>query len=328
MVQLSGRNADWHYMITSHESDAIVAAALGDDSFLLDAMLANTTDHVYVKDSESRFLRISAALASWFGLSDPALAVGRTDHDFFSAEHALKARADELELLRFGLPLIDVEERETWPDGSETWMSTTKIPIRDRDGQVIGLFGMSREITDRKLSERTFAEQAALLASQARELERLTMHDELTDLHNRRGLITLGTSRLEVARRLRRPATLVYVDLDGLKQINDSYGHASGDRALVAVADVLRATLRESDLIARVSGDEFCAVVTDRIPRSVAARIHAAAARIDREAGFSFSFSMSVGIARPQRDRYENIDGLIARADAAMYHAKRPPRRA
>ena len=320
--------ADYPFMGPSRENDAIVAAALGDDSFLLETILANTSDHVYVKDAESRFLRISGALARWFGLSDPALAVGKTDADFFSAEHAQKARADEVELLRSGVAMIAVEERETWPDGSDTWMSTTKMPICDPDGRVIGLFGMSREITDRKRAEQAFTKQASMLVAQARELERLTLHDELTGLHNRRGLITLGGARLDIARRLGLPFTLVYVDLDGLKHANDVFGHASGDLALVGVADVLRATLDEQDLIARVSGDEFCAIVTDRIPRSLPARIRAAAARVDAEGRFPFPFAVSVGVARAQRARQECIDTLISRADALMYRDKRSPRAA
>ena len=120
---------------------------------LLRALLENATDQVYFKDVDSRFLRISRAQASRFGLSDPALAVGKSDFDFFAAEHARQALRDEQEIVRFGRPLVDQEEMETWPDGRMAWVSSTKVPLRDQQGRIFGTFGISRDITERKLAE-------------------------------------------------------------------------------------------------------------------------------------------------------------------------------
>ena len=116
---------------------------LVDDRYLLDAFLENTPDHVYFKDHESRFIRISRALATWLGLEDAAEAIGRSDFDFFGEEHARKAFADEQHLMGCGEPLIGVEELETWADGHETWVSTTKVPLGDRRGRIVGVFGLS-----------------------------------------------------------------------------------------------------------------------------------------------------------------------------------------
>ena len=124
----------------------------------LDALFDSTPDHIYFKDTESRFTLISRALATSFGLSDPSEAVGKTDADFFLEEHARAALEDEREILRTGLPLVDVEESETWPDGSRTWVSTTKLAHRDVDGNVIGTFGISRDITGRRQAEAALAE--------------------------------------------------------------------------------------------------------------------------------------------------------------------------
>jgi two-component system cell cycle sensor histidine kinase/response regulator CckA len=120
---------------------------------LLQALLDNTPDHVYFKDKDSHFLRISKSLADKFGLSDPAQAIGKTDFHFFSEEHALRTCQDEQHIMLTSMPLVGFEEKETWPDGRQTWASTTKMPLHDRDGQILGTFGISRDITERKRAE-------------------------------------------------------------------------------------------------------------------------------------------------------------------------------
>jgi PAS domain S-box-containing protein len=120
---------------------------------LLNAFLEHIPDSVYFKDLDSRFVRISHSLAMHFGLSDPAQAVNKTDSDVFSSEHAEQAFVDEQEIIRTGLPIVGKEEKETWPDGREAWASTTKVPLRNRQGQIIGTMGISRDITERRRTE-------------------------------------------------------------------------------------------------------------------------------------------------------------------------------
>ncbi len=126
--------------------------ALAWEEYLLNALLQNVPDHIYFKDTESRFMRISRAQAEIFGLSDPSQAVGKTDFDFFTEDHARPAYEDEQEIIRTGRPLSK-EEKETWPDRPDTWVLTTKMPLRDKEGKIIGTFGISRDITGRKRSE-------------------------------------------------------------------------------------------------------------------------------------------------------------------------------
>jgi two-component system, sensor histidine kinase and response regulator len=128
-------------------------AALIEERHLLRTLMDNVPDTIYFKDRESRFTRINKALAKSFGLSDPARAVGKTDFDFFAGEHAEQAYADEQEIIGTGQPVLGKEEKETWPDGHATWASTTKMPLRDANGDIIGTFGVSRDITERKRYE-------------------------------------------------------------------------------------------------------------------------------------------------------------------------------
>jgi two-component system sensor histidine kinase/response regulator len=128
-------------------------------------LLDNVPDAIYFKDQQSQFIRISLSLARRFGLSDPREAVGKSDFDFFDEEHARQAYLDEQEVIRTGKPLVAREEVEHWPDGSVTWASSTKMPLRDRDGSIIGTFGISRDITHRKRTEKSLRDSESLYHS-------------------------------------------------------------------------------------------------------------------------------------------------------------------
>ena len=123
--------------------------SLADERFLLNALMETIPDHLYFKDRESRFIRISTFLAESFGLADPAKAVGKTDFDYFTPEHAQQARADEIAVMESGHSLI-LEEKETWLDRPDTWVSTTKAPLYDAQGNVVGTFGISKDVTERR----------------------------------------------------------------------------------------------------------------------------------------------------------------------------------
>ena len=120
---------------------------------LLHALMDNVPDSVYFKDTDSRFTRINAAQARRLGVADPSDAIGKTDLDFFPAEFAENARADEQQIVRSGLPLVAKEEGISGADGEDRWVSSTKVPILDRDGGLEGIVGISRDITERKRAE-------------------------------------------------------------------------------------------------------------------------------------------------------------------------------
>lgn len=127
--------------------------ALSYERHLMNSLLQTVPEQIYFKDLDSRFLRINPGLAKRYGLDDPALAIGKSDSDFYVSQHAVETALLEKQIMETGVPVVDLEEQETWPDRSPTWNLSTKMPLRDANGVVIGMFGISRDITARKEME-------------------------------------------------------------------------------------------------------------------------------------------------------------------------------
>jgi PAS domain S-box-containing protein len=143
---------------------------LADHGFLLSALLDQMQGAVFFKDLQSRFVLINRTLAKALKAGTPAEAVGKSDFDFFAEEHANQAFTDEQEIIRTGQPILDKEEKETWPDGRITWASTTKLPLRTKDGRIIGTFGFSRDVTESRRMHDALVESEARLAAASEEL--------------------------------------------------------------------------------------------------------------------------------------------------------------
>ena len=156
-------------------------------------------------------------------------------------------------------------------------------------------------------------------------LQNLTLIDDLTGLHNRRGFLALAEQHLRMIQR-KGAALLIYLDLDDLKLINDSYGHLEGNRALIVTANVLRACFRQSDILSRLGGDEFCVLMTDAGEDSaqhVRKRLLQRTDFINALSSWRFRLSLSVGIADVPAVRQPSLDQLLHIADARMYEEKR-----
>ena len=148
-------------MDSSEKEDAELINASA--SILFDALLSQTQDQVYFKDRQSRFVRASDVVSLKFGLKSIAELIGKTDFDFFSKEHAQESFEDERRLMRENEKLINITEKETWPDGSITWATSTKIPLYLESGNVVGIMGITRDITDQINSQRELEENRELL---------------------------------------------------------------------------------------------------------------------------------------------------------------------
>ncbi len=169
----------------------------------------------------------------------------------------------------------------------------------------------------------------AALRKLSLEMERLALTDELTGLSNRRGFFLLADQGLRMARRTQDKCLLLYADLDGLKQLNDTQGHAEGDALIVAAARLLSRVFRESDVIARLGGDEFAvlAFVDDSdTSAAVGKRLQSAIDEFNRQAGRPFQLSISFGIEELPDTGDVSLEALISQADRAMYGRKRERR--
>lgn len=158
------------------------------------------------------------------------------------------------------------------------------------------------------------------------QLADLALRDDLTGLYNRRGILALGEFQRRQCLRSGRTLVVVQLDLDGLKVINDTWGHAAGDQAIAGTAAILRCTFRESDIIGRLGGDEFVALAVDadaaaihRVERRLMLALEAHNAR--RVAPFKLSFSIGTSVLIPPSA--PTLAELIGRADAELYRAKR-----
>jgi two-component system cell cycle response regulator len=157
------------------------------------------------------------------------------------------------------------------------------------------------------------------------ELLNLSLIDELTGLNNRRGFLALGGHHVKQASRSGRPFMVAFVDLDGLKKINDTFGHQEGNRALVETANVLRDSCRRSDILSRIGGDEFAILIGDvdkDCADVVLCRIQKKLDAANSNPGLRYALSLSVGIVAANAPENADLEQLLHKADALMYAQK------
>jgi sigma-B regulation protein RsbU (phosphoserine phosphatase) len=227
------------------------------DRHLLTTLMDHIPDSIYFKDRESRFIAINRAMARLFGKEDPSALLGKTDLDVFCADHAFRAMEDERRIIETGEPVVNLEEKETWPDGHVTWVSSTKMPLTDPRGRIIGTFGVSRDITLRKKAEQELARVAGELRTKNQALEEdLGMARELQNalLPQQFPRFPRGSTEADSAihfHHFYRPSTAVSGDFFDVFEIEenvaglficDVMGH--GVRAAL-VASILRALVNE-----------------------------------------------------------------------------------
>jgi diguanylate cyclase (GGDEF)-like protein/PAS domain S-box-containing protein len=275
-------------------------------------LLNSTVERIYFKDLQSRFLLVSAG---WLATAAPGRTleevIGKTDFDFFTEEHAAVALADEQRIIRTGEAMVGKLEQETFSDRTGPWVASTKGPLRDKQGEIIGTFGISRDVTAQVNAENALAYQV--------------LHDPVTGLANRVALMDRLSQALVALERQPGRLAVLYVDLDHFKEINDTFGHDAGDQVLVEIGRRLSQFSRHSDTVARLGGDEFVVLcgtlrdeddvglIGDRIVREVRAPYI--------EDGCDLTITCSVGIAITSNPRAEP-EQLIRDADEAMYEVK------
>lgn len=315
---------------------------------LLRALAENVPHRIYAKDMQGRFIFANGAVARGMGVSDPAELIGKTDFDFYPRELATEYDRQEQEVLRHGRSLLNQEEHASYLLlEKEAWLVTTKVAVRDDAGCIVGLVGINYEITTQKAAELALQAAHAHVADTAvrlratvarldlevkerqrfeRELRHQAMHDALTGLPNRALLMDRIEQAIELARRRNESLTLLFLDLDRFKLVNDSLGHAAGDELLCVVTRRLGHLVGLGDTLARLGGDEFILLLTSPMPADALATMTKDLMRVVAEpvlvAEREVSITCSLGYCIYPQDGADATT-LVKHADAAMYGAKK-----
>lgn len=220
---------------------------------------------------------------------------------------------------------FDLEFEIVWPDGSSHYLRSAARVIRDKAGRGVRLVGANWDVTKRRMELAELEAARSTLEHHAADLRSISVTDDLTGLLNRRGFMLVAGPTLQLAARNREKRTLAFLDLNGMKTINDTLGHEVGDLALIETANVMRKVFRSSDVLSRLGGDEFVALVNAGEPEAIDAilrRVKEAVAEVNAGAG-KFRLSLSVGTAMFDGTNPMTVEQLLAEADARMYEQKR-----
>jgi diguanylate cyclase (GGDEF)-like protein/PAS domain S-box-containing protein len=300
---------------------------LGKKIDLYSTIMNNEYMHVYFKDRDSRFLDASLAQIRGLGCSLPEEVIGKTDRDFFSEKFAAEARLNELKVMETGMPLLNKIERLLWLTGEISWMQVNKYPLLDDDGDVVGTWGMSFNVTAITDEKRRLEEANTELEDEGNFYKRQCVIDDMTELFNRRKFFEEVNNEFEKIEKPNQKGSefcISFLDIDNFKTINDRFGHLFGDFIISETAAIIRANVRPGDTAFRFGGDEFLIIykktnkdgalaIMEKIRKSLGATSFT-------RNGVSTNITISGGIASSLEAG--NIDDLIHFADKRLYQAK------
>jgi diguanylate cyclase (GGDEF)-like protein/PAS domain S-box-containing protein len=282
---------------------------------LLDQAFDNSPIGVGVFNPEGEYIRVNPALCRLLDRPAESL-IGRRDQEFTHPDDRQSDIDAAWRILGGELDVWQTEKRFVRPDGGVVWAIANMTFLRDEDGHAVAWLGQFQDITERRSLEDR--------------LRRLADEDALTSVPNRRSFEESVRLTLDLCSRHEIAGSLLMIDLDGFKAINDTHGHAVGDHVLAAVAAALRARLRATDLVARVGGDEFAVLLratSGQDARDVADALARVVGEISLGEGApDLTLGASVGVADFGCDTIPTVEQLLASADSAMYAAKRATR--
>lgn len=299
------------------------------ESLFLDAILNHSSEWIYFKDLESRFVLVNKVFLHNVGAKNIAEVIGKTDYDFFEAEHADEALSDEKRIIETHKPMLVKTEKEVRKDGKIKWVSTSKYPFYDADGNVIGTWGITRDITHIKLAQDELEDLNRRLQEANRKLEILSAKDSLSDLYNHRYFYEETEREFQLVRRQRlkdnyKCFSVLIFDIDHFKDINDTYGHLTGDYTIRTIADLIKRSIRATDTAFRHGGDEFAILLRDtnlEEAKVVADKIHEIILNspVVTDKG-TISITISGGIA--SSDEAYTVNSIVEIADKRLYVSK------
>jgi diguanylate cyclase (GGDEF)-like protein/PAS domain S-box-containing protein len=273
----------------------------------------NSHDIIYTLTADGIFTFVSPVWTRLLGHATSEV-IGQSFREFIHPDDLVACEIFLETVIATGERRSGIEYRLLGKDGQWFWHTTSAVPFRDETGKVVGFYGISSDVSER----RKFLE----------DLEKKATTDELTGVNNRRYFIELATAEVKRALRFAHPISFALIDIDHFKRINDTWGHAAGDHALMHFARVVRENTREIDILCRFGGDEFVLL----LPETDSA---AACTILDRlrvilaDTPFKFDdvtipVSVSVGVAfcNGAENSDDSLDAILGRADKALYQAK------
>jgi len=280
-----------------------------EDAWILCTLMENTIDGIYVKDLQCRIWLVSRKLADALGFLEISEILGKTDIDLFGDEFGRKTMQDDMEVMQSGIPKTGVIDKYKKPNGEYNWTSSTKLPLRNDLGEIIGLLGISREINDMKNAEEKY--------------QWLATHDPLTSLPNRYLLMDRIKQATSLANRNSDSFALLFIDINEFKKLNDLQGHIQGDKYLIYLSDLLLNNLRSSDTVARFGGDEFVVILNEIHDHDSARIVADKLTKIvyDLADPINHTLTASIGISIYPKDGVD-AETLIQAADLSMYAVK------
>jgi diguanylate cyclase (GGDEF)-like protein/PAS domain S-box-containing protein len=273
------------------------------------AVLESAGAFILVLDNAGCIVHVNRAVELATGYSSDDLR-GRAFVSVLPIRAAATALSNGLRHLDAGAGACPFESHWATSTGERLLVAGSLTPLRHPDGALSNVIVTASDITERRAVED--------------ELRAMTLRDDLTGLYNRRGFALLAEQRLKDCRRSESALAIVYADVDGLKSINDSFGHSAGDIALVLCAKALTTMFRECDIVARIGGDEFVvlAEADTRDLDAVSGRLDQALDDRTAESGLQFAVSLTVGHAHSEPPHPLSLDELLEQADTFMYEHK------
>jgi diguanylate cyclase (GGDEF)-like protein/PAS domain S-box-containing protein len=271
------------------------------------SLVESTDDSIYLVDRNYRYLFINKKHISRMGFSGNEY-LYKAYSEFHSPDETkwFIEKANKVfntgESVRY--------EYKSLRDGK--YFLQTFSPVKKADGKIVAVTVISKDITEYKILEE--------------KLHSLSLTDELTGIYNRRGFFTLAEQVLKLCKRQKKGVYMLYADIDNLKKINDTFGHKEGDLALIEIADILKKSYRDSDIAARIGGDEFVVIpigttgdnielITSRLQKAI--EIH------NSKGNRKYKLSVSIGVTYYDPEYPCSIDELLLKVDKLMYEQKR-----
>lgn len=299
------------------------------EALVLNIIMNNSHDTVYFKDKDSKYILSSKAHSMQFGYEDPTEIIGKSDADFFPKEFAGAARADEITIMETGQPIIGKIEKWEKENGSSVWFSASKYPFFNEEGEILGTWGTSKNITSIKEAEENLAKVNEKLEKANKQLKMQSNIDVLSGLFNRKRFIEVITEMQalylnKIDKDSRETFCILMLDIDSFKEINDSHGHPVGDLAIKHVAELILGNLRSKDYSFRYGGDEFAVILSDIKPDMafhLAERLRVAIEKTPlRVDTLEIIVTVSIGVVAYEKDN--TVEDLLKEVDSKLYQSK------